>query len=189
LDWHQPAKKHPASTEFAGLADSTITIKRIKNMSLQYATEFRDSFPQCSKEYRSMDCFLRYARGHNNPMSKSVWAERMEEMGCPVSIGFLERRIIRPARRIYDFFGVSRFRGLFVMIDNDDIEHSAQFYHEQGDSMYCRGDILSSRLNASRGRLSPSHFDQLEVRPHLALPGPPWNDIPEGSSPVAQIIE
>ena len=135
-------------------------------MSLQYATEFRDSFPQCSKEYRAMDCFLRYARGHNNPMSKSVWAERMEEMGCPVSIGFLERRIIRPARRIYDFFGVSRFRGLFVMIDNDDIEHSAQFYHEQGDSMYCRGDILSSRLNASGRRPSLQTLNQIITQPY-----------------------
>jgi len=99
-------------------------------------------------------------------MSKSVWAERMEEMGCPVSIGFLERRIIRPARRIYDFFGVSRFRGLFVMIDNDDIEHSAQFYHEQGDSMYCRGDILSSRLNASGRRPSLQTLNQIFTYPY-----------------------
>lgn len=158
-------------------------------MSLQYATEFRDSFPQGSKEYRSMDYFLRYARGHNNPMSKSVWAERMEEIGCPVSIGFLERRIIRPARRIYDFFGVKRFQGLFLMIDDDDIEHSAQFYHEQGDSMYCRRDILSSRLNASGRRPSLQTLNQIFTYPYRDLHSIVFNALAQNTLPEPAMIE
>lgn len=158
-------------------------------MSLHRAIAFRDSFPQGSKEYRSMDCFLRYACGHNNPMSKSVWAERMEEIGCPVSIGFLEKRIIRPARRIYDFFGVKRFQGLYLMIDDEDIEHSAHFYREQGDSMYSRRDILSSRLTASRRRPSLQTLNQIIIYPYRDLHSIAFNALAQNTLPEPAMIE
>jgi hypothetical protein len=158
-------------------------------MSLFPAIAFRDSFPQSSREYRSMDCFLRHARGRNNPMSKSVWAERMEEMGCPVDVRFLERRIIRPARQIYDFFGVKRFKGLYLMIDDDDIEHSAHFYREQGDSMYCRRDILSSRVNASRRRSASQTLNQIITQPYRDLHSLAFHAAAQNTLPEPAMIE
>ena len=117
-------------------------------MSQLEAEAFRDSLPQRSAERECMDLFIEQARGHDNPMSKSMWVQRMAERGVRISVGFLERRIIRPARMSYDFFGVRRFRGLYLMITQEDIEQSAEFYHEQGDFMNARGDQLARRIDA-----------------------------------------
>jgi hypothetical protein len=117
-------------------------------MSQVYAESFRNSLPADSRERECMNLFIEQARGHDNPMSKSMWVQRMAEHGVYISVGFLERRIIRPARMAYDFFGVRRFRGLYLMITQDDIEQSAEFYHEQGDFMNARGDQLARRIDA-----------------------------------------
>ena len=117
-------------------------------MSQLEAEAFRDSLPQRSAERECMDLFIEQARGHDNPMSKSMWVQRMAEHGVYISVGFLEKRVIRPARNFYDFFGVRRFRGLYLMITQEDIEQSAEFYHEQGDFMNARGDQLARRIDA-----------------------------------------
>jgi hypothetical protein len=117
-------------------------------MSQLHAESFRDSFPADSRERECMNLFIQQARGHDNPMSKSMWVQRMADRRVYISVGFLERRIIRPARMSYDFFGVRRFLGLYLMITPEDIEQSAEFYHEQGDFMNARGDQLARRIDA-----------------------------------------
>ena len=115
-------------------------------MSQISAEHFHDSLPEGSIERVCIMEFINNARGYENPMSKSEWCNRIRELGHDVSIGFLMRRIINPAREIYDFIGVRRYRGLYLMITREDIEKSAEFYHAQGDSMNLRGDQLIARI-------------------------------------------
>jgi len=119
-------------------------------MSQAQALNFRDSFAQDSLEWACIDEFINTARGYENPISKSEWCTRMAEKGYLISSNFLEQRVIRPARIAYDFIGVKRYRGLYLMITREDVEKSAEFYHAQGDSMNARGDQLVARLGTDR---------------------------------------
>jgi hypothetical protein len=119
-------------------------------MSQAQALNYRDSFPQDSLEWACIDEFIHNARGYENPISKTEWCTRMARLGYRVSTNFLEQRVIRPARHAYDFIGVKRYRGLYLMISREDIEKSAEFYHSQANSMNARGDQLVARLGTDR---------------------------------------
>jgi hypothetical protein len=127
-------------------------------MSQKQALRFRRSLPPNSSERACINEFIQCARGYENPMSKTEWCDRMAELGVLVSKFFLEQRIIRPARQSYDFLGVRRYRGLYLMITRQDIEKSAEFYHSQGESMNARGDQLIARLGAN-----PNNNSRIEL--------------------------
>lgn len=111
-------------------------------MSVPHAEAFRDTFPEDSHEWASMDFFIDNAVGHENAITKGAWQAHMAASGIFVSIGFLQNRLIRPARQLFDFFGVKRYRGLYLISNDEDLEITRLYYQQQERAMHTRANNL-----------------------------------------------